>query len=161
MTLGPNPPEYVLDSFGVQFVEVEVNTDTGEVKIKNFVAAHDAGRVINPLTCTSQVYGAVTLGIGYGLHEEQVVDRTTGIPVTTDWMSYKISTYADHPPVDPYLVPQLDPANNINAKGMAEPPCMPTAPAIANAVFNAIGVQIKDLPVTPAKILAALAKTKL
>lgn len=156
---GPNPPEYVLDSFGAQFVEVEVNTETGELEIANFVAAHDAGRVMNPLTILSQIYGGIALGSGYGLHEEQVVDRATGIPVTTDWLSYKISTYADLPPIDTYLVPQTDPVNNINVKGMAEPPCMPTAPAIANAVYNAIGVQIKDLPVTPAKILAALMKS--
>src|SRR5680860_407314 len=157
---GPNPPNYVSDSFGAQFAEVEVNTDTGEVKILNFVAAHDAGRVINPLTIESQLYGAVALGIGYGLYEGQVIDPGTGIPVTTDFVSYKITSYADYRPVDPYLVPQIDPANNINVKGFAEPPCMPTAPAIANAVYNAIGVQITDLPITPARVLKALAQAK-
>ena len=150
---GPNPARS-LRTFGAQFVEVEVDRVTGRVRVTRIVAAHDSGRVINPRTWGNQVYGGVTMGLGYGLLEQRRLDPATGRVLTVRYTDYKIATHRDVPPdftlVDP-AVPY--PANSIGAKGVGEPPVIPTAPAVANAVFDAVGIRIFDAPITPKKIL--------
>ncbi|MBN1686268.1 MAG: xanthine dehydrogenase family protein molybdopterin-binding subunit [Spirochaetales bacterium] len=154
---GPNPEEYNVNTFGAQFAEVEVDTETGEVRVLNVVAAHEFGRVINPLTLGSQIEGGVIQGLGFGLFEGRVMDRNTGKSVNPNLEDYKIPTALDVPDIDWNAVGPADPiATNIGAKGAGEPPIIPPAAAIANAVFDAIGLRIYDLPITPAKILDAV-----
>jgi xanthine dehydrogenase YagR molybdenum-binding subunit len=153
---GPNPPQATINVFGAQFAQVEVNTATGEIKVLKVISIHDVGRVINPMTLNNQIEGGIVQGVGYGLMEEVVWDKGTGIMLNPNFHNYKIPTILDIPQVVPGVAEGVDPANNIGAKGIGEPPMIPTAPAIANAIYNAIGVRIKELPITPDKILKAL-----
>jgi xanthine dehydrogenase YagR molybdenum-binding subunit len=156
---GPNPPDKANRTFGAQFVEVEVDTETGEVTVLRVAAAHDCGRIINPTMVDSQVIGAVTQGIGFALTEERVVDHARGVVLNANLEEYKVPTVLDVPPIVHAHVDLPDPlANNTGAKGIGEPPLVPTAPAIANAVFDAIGVRLRSAPLTRHKILDALAE---
>jgi xanthine dehydrogenase YagR molybdenum-binding subunit len=155
----PNSEDVSINTFGAQFAEVEVDTETGEVRVEKIVAVNDSGRIINPLTFSSQIEGGVLQGLGFGLMEQRIVDRVTGIVVNGDLENYKIPTSFDVPEI---MVEAIDcpdaRANNIGGKGVGEPPIIPTAPAIANAVSDAIGHRIKELPITKDKILSILKK---
>jgi 4-hydroxybenzoyl-CoA reductase alpha subunit len=140
--------------YGAQGVEVEVDPDTGKVDVLKVAAAHDLGRVINPLNCEQQVEGAVVTGVGIALLEEMVVQN--GTPVNRNFRDYRIPTAMDSPPVTSIFVEATHQDGPFGAKGVGEPALAPTAPAIGNAVYDAIGVRIKDLPITPEKILKAL-----
>jgi xanthine dehydrogenase YagR molybdenum-binding subunit len=154
---GPNPAGVGLASVGAQFAEVEVDEDTGVVRVLRIVAVHDAGRIINPTLAESQVEGGIIQGLGYGLFEERVLDPATGRMLNANTHDYKIPTIGDVPRIQVELLDVADPiANHTGARGLAEPPIIPTAPAIANAVANAIGVEIRELPLTPWRVLAAL-----
>jgi CO/xanthine dehydrogenase Mo-binding subunit len=154
---GPNNPKYTTESFGAQAAEVEVDTETGVVTLLNMAAAHDCGRAINPMLVESQIHGGVDMAVGYGRFEEQVVDQRTGIPVTTNLFDYKVETAVDEPVIDAHIIENVDTiANDVGVKGMAEPPTMPTAPAIMNAVYNATGVWVRDMPLSPERVLRAL-----
>jgi len=150
-------PEGVgLASFGVQFADVEVDVDTGVIRVLRIVAVHDAGRIINPTLAESQVEGGVIQGLGYALFEERLLDSATGRPVNANLHDYKIPTIGDVPKIDVALLDVPDPtANHTGARGLAEPPIIPTAPAIANAVANALGVELHELPLTPWRVLGA------
>jgi xanthine dehydrogenase YagR molybdenum-binding subunit len=153
----PNPRDLSVRTFGVQGVEVEVDTETGEVTIVRLVAAHDCGRIVNPLLVDSQVAGGVTQGIGFALSEARVVDAAHGMVLNANLEEYKVPTVADIPPIVHAQVNLADPAANaIGAKGIGEPPIVPTAPAIANAVFDAVGVRIRQAPLTRSRLIAAL-----
>jgi CO/xanthine dehydrogenase Mo-binding subunit len=160
-----DPPNEMLDregkgnisccyTFGAHGVEVEVDTDTGEVNILQYVAAHDVGRAVNPMLVKGQIYGATLMGLGYALTEEMQVNH--GRVMNPTLLDYKIMTAKDSIPIDPVIIEPYEPAGPFGLKGIGEPACVPTAPAVANAVYDAIGVRIKDLPITPEKILAAL-----
>jgi 4-hydroxybenzoyl-CoA reductase alpha subunit len=140
--------------FATQAVEVEVDTETGEVKVLKIAAAHDVGRAINPMAVEGQIQGGISMGLGYGLYEELVVQE--GQVLNPNFADYALPTVLDMPEIDPIIVETDDPAGPFGAKGMAEPACIPTAPAIANAVYDAVGVRIRDLPITPEKVLRAL-----
>ncbi|HVC31908.1 MAG TPA: xanthine dehydrogenase family protein molybdopterin-binding subunit [Chloroflexota bacterium] len=158
---GPNPWGVTIRTFGAQFAEVEVDVETGDVFLTRYVAVHDCGRLISPLQARSQVAGGVTQGIGYALTEEQVVDPRTGIVLNPNLEDYLIPTIGDVPTVEARftgVVDQLD--NPLGVKGLGEPPIIPCAPAIANAIADAIGVRIADLPITRARILDALQREK-
>jgi xanthine dehydrogenase molybdenum-binding subunit len=142
--------------FGAQFAEVEVDPETGEVELVRFVAAHDVGRALNPLVVEGQVEGGVAQGIGYGMMEELVFEAGTGRMLTADFAQYEIPTSMDTPEIAALLVEEGEPTGPYGAKGVGEPGIVPTAPAIANAVFDAIGVQIRKLPVTAERVLDAL-----
>ncbi|MFQ5762304.1 MAG: xanthine dehydrogenase family protein molybdopterin-binding subunit, partial [Candidatus Bathyarchaeia archaeon] len=150
------PPLYNAPPFGAQFAEVEVDVETGEVKVQRLVAVHDVGRAINPMLCEGQIEGAISQGLGYALTEGLMVDSETGKILNSDLMDYKLFTAADMPRVDVALVEPIDPTGPFGAKGVGEPALVPTAPAIANAVYNAVGVRIKDMPILPEKVLNAL-----
>jgi CO/xanthine dehydrogenase Mo-binding subunit len=153
----PNPEAVNVNTFGVQFAEVEVDAETGEVEVNKIVAVHDSGRVINPLTLSSQIEGGVLQGLGFGLFEQRTVDRMTGAVVNGDLENYKIPTHQDLPEIVCKMIDRPDSlANNLGSKGVGEPPIIPTAPAIANAVGNALGIRIRELPMTKEKILRAL-----
>ncbi len=141
-------------AFGVTGVEVEVDRQTGEVKILNLVASHDVGRSINPTLVKGQIYGAAYMGVGFALTENlQVVKGKVMNPNLRD---YKILTALDDIPVDAVIVEDPDPIGPYGAKGIGEPGLVPTAPAIANAIYDAIGIRFTDLPITPERVLAAL-----
>jgi xanthine dehydrogenase molybdenum-binding subunit len=142
-------------AFGFQGAEVEVDEETGQVTVLRVVAAHDVGRAINPLGVTGQVEGGVAQGIGYALVED--LFSPDGRQVMTNLEGYKIPCAADVPlDIETILIETDDPEGPFGAKGVAEPGTIPIAPAIANAVADAIGVRIRDLPITPEKVVAAL-----
>ena len=141
-------------TFGAQVAEVEVDPKTGKVTILNFTAAHDVGKAINPMAVEGQLEGALVQGAGYGLMEDMVgVDGRTYNP---NFLNYRLPTMLDIAPMKIMMVESNDPVGPYGAKGVAEPALVATAPALANAVYHAIGVRITSLPVTPQKILAAL-----
>lgn len=154
---GPNPDGVSLNTWGAQFAEVEVGVETGEVRVLRIVAAHESGRIVNPLTATNQVEGGVVQAIGFALHERRVLDPTTGQMLNANLRDYKLPTALDVPAIEPVFVALSDPvANSVGAKGLGEPPMIPTAGAIANAVYDAIGVRLTETPMTPEKILKVL-----
>lgn len=140
--------------FVAQVAEVEVDRQTGEVTVLRLSAAHDLGKTINPLLAEGQVQGALAQGLGFAMSEEMIwVDGT----VTTDtFRSYHMPRITDMPPTTSAFIESDDPHGPYGAKGLAEPALTPTAPAIANAVYHAVGVRIKDLPITPHKVLTGL-----
>ncbi len=153
-----NPDDVSIHTFSVQCAEVEVDMSTGEVTLLRIVSAPDCGRVINPQTAYSQVIGGVTQGVGYALTEERVVDERLGLVLNADLEEYKIPTVADVPPIEHAEVnlPDLN-ANPTGAKGLGEPPIIPAAPAIANAIYDATGLRLRDLPLSRRSIVRALA----
>ena len=154
---GGRSSDYAYNTFGAHFAEVEVDTETGQLKVVKVVAAHDSGRIMNRLTAESQVIGGITQGISTALFEERVVDETTGNVVNRNLRDYKIATSMDIPEIIPLFVDIIEPRMNImGTKGLGEPPRIPISGAIANAVFNAIGVHIQEIPMTPDKVLEAL-----
>ena len=151
------PSEYAYNTFGSHFVEVEVDTETGKIKVLKVVAVHESGRISNKQTAESQVVGGITQGVSTALFEERIMDDTTGNMVNPNLRDYKQATSFDIPEIEVYFVDMVDPHINIlGTKGLGEPPRIPIAAAIGNAVYNAIGIQIREIPMTPDKVLAAL-----
>ncbi len=152
----PNPSEYEIRTFGAQFVEVAVDVETGEIRVERVVAAHDSGRILNPLTVSSQIEGGVLQGMGFGLMEARVMDAS-GVSLNANLEGYHVPTIADTPRIETHMIDRADPlANNLGIKGVGEPPIIPTAAAIANAIYDAIGVRFYDAPITRDKVLNAL-----
>lgn len=146
---GPNPPGYVLRTFGAQIAEVEVDVETGRVRVLRVVAVHDFGRVINPMLARSQIEGGVIQGVGYALMEEQVIDERTGRVLNPNLEEYLIPTALDVPTIDGFTIDQADPhSNSLGSKGIGEPPIIPSAPAIANAIYDATGIRLTRLPMS-------------
>jgi len=145
------------DLGGVHFAAVTVDTESGLVRLERVVAAHDCGRPMNPAQIESQVHGGVLQGLGYALLEERVLDRQTGHVVNADLERYKLPGAHEAPQIDVLLIENYQGFSATDAYGVAEPATIPTAPAIANAIYNAIGVRLRALPMNRAAILAALA----
>lgn len=141
-------------AFGAQIAEVEVDVETGKVKVINIVAAHDVGRAINPLSIEGQIEGGIAMGMGYALLEK--LQWEDGKTLNANFCTYKLINSTEMPSIQTLLIETIDPHGPFGAKGIGEPTAIPTAPAIANAIYNAIGIRIKDLPITPDKILKAL-----
>ena len=131
--------------FGAQAVLVEVDKETGEVKVLKVVSVHDSGRIINPLAAEGQVHGGVYMGIGYALYEELVLEQ--GRVVNASFADYHVPTALETPVVKAVFVEKPDPAGPFGAKGIGETACIPTAAAIANAVYDATGRRVKKLPI--------------
>ena len=144
-------------AYGAQGAEVEVDTETGEIKIRRLVAVHDVGKILNLQGLKGQIYGALAQGVGYALYEQ--VQSQNGRIMNPSFRDYKIPTIHEmNFPLELDFVETNDHFGPFGAKGVAEPGLVPTAPAIANAIYNAVGVRIRDLPITPEKILVALKK---
>jgi xanthine dehydrogenase YagR molybdenum-binding subunit len=153
----PNP-ELSIKTFGAHFADVEVDVRTGELFVNKIVAVHDIGRIVNPLTAESQVRGGVIQALGFALTEERVVDRGLGRVMNANLEWYKIPTVLDVPEIVVRFTDRPDrKANNLGAKGLGEPPIIPTAGAIANAIANATGARVRHTPMTRARVLEALA----
>ncbi|MEE8348526.1 MAG: xanthine dehydrogenase family protein molybdopterin-binding subunit [Acidobacteriota bacterium] len=142
-------------AFAAHFVEVEVDTELGSVRPLKYVAMHDSGRIINPLTAASQVKGGVIQGIGMALHEQLIYDENTGIPVNPGYYGARVMTHLDAPEVEVHFIETEDAYGPFGAKAVGEPPIVPVVGAMANAVFNAIGKRITELPMTRDKIIGA------
>jgi xanthine dehydrogenase YagR molybdenum-binding subunit len=145
---------------GAQFAEVEVDTETGKVRVLRVVAVHDCGLAVNALTTESQIQGGVIQGVSYALFEDRLLDRPTGKPLNANVEQYKIAGALDVPEVDVVIVPVWDGVNNTHSTGIGEPSTVPTAAAIANAVSHAIGGRIRQLPITPEVVLAAVEEAR-
>ena len=155
---GPNPADKVVRTFGAQFIEVEVDIETGDVTLLRVVTAHDIGRIVNPTLVDSQVIGGIANGLGFALTEERLVDDRFGLVLNPNLEEYKVPTIADMPPVTHVHVdiPDVE-ANSTGAKGVGEPPLVPTAPAIANAIYDAVGIRIRSGPLSRQRVLEHLA----
>ena len=140
--------------FGTHVVEVEVDPETGRTTILNYTACHDVGQIINRQGIEGQVEGGVVQGIGYGLYEHLVVKN--GRIQNPSFVDYQIPTALDVPPIKTLFVEEPDPTGPFGAKGIGEPPFIPPMPAIANAIFDAVGVRVKEIPITPEKLWRAI-----
>jgi xanthine dehydrogenase YagR molybdenum-binding subunit len=158
---GPNPAGMQVLTFGVQVAEVAVDTETGEVRVDKIVAIHDVGRVINTLGASSQVEGGIIQGVGHTLSEERIVDPETGSILTRTLDAYKLPTIADVPEIVTDLIDIPDEhLTNLGSKGLGEPPIIPTAAAIANAIRDATGADVRSLPISREEMLRALREAR-
>jgi xanthine dehydrogenase YagR molybdenum-binding subunit len=158
---GPNPTGMQVLTFGVQVAEVAVDIETGEVWCERIAAVHDVGRVINPLGASSQIEGGIIQGIGHTLSEERLHDPATGRLLTTTLDAYKLPTIADVPEIVSELLDVPDThLTNLGSKGLGEPPIIPVAAAIANAIRDATGADVRQLPITREEMLRALREAK-
>ncbi|HKR62907.1 MAG TPA: molybdopterin cofactor-binding domain-containing protein, partial [Thermoanaerobaculia bacterium] len=154
---GPNPTGMRVLTYGVQVAEVAVDVETGEVLVERIYTVHDVGRVINPLGAQSQIEGGVIQGIGHTLSEQRLIDPETGYVLTQTLDAYKLPTHADVPEIVAELVDVPDEhLTNLGSKGLGEPPIIPTAAAIANAIRDATGADVRSLPITREEMLRAL-----
>ena len=155
----PNPTldGKVRAAYAAHFVEVEVDAELGHVRVLKYLAVHDSGRIMNPLTARSQIKGGALMGVGMALHEDLLYDRRNGQPLTAGFYGARILTHRDAPEVEVMFIESDDGYGPYGAKSIGESSKVPAVAAVANAVFNAIGRRMKDLPITRDKILGALA----
>ncbi|HEY7795781.1 MAG TPA: xanthine dehydrogenase family protein molybdopterin-binding subunit [Gaiellaceae bacterium] len=154
---GPNPTGMRVLTFGIQLAEVAVDVGTGEVVVERIVAIHDVGRVINPLGARSQLEGGIIQALGHTFSEARLDDPTSGVVLTKTLDAYKLPTIADVPEIVCDFVDEPDEhLTNLGSKGLGEPPIVPTAAAIANAIRDATGADVTSLPITREEILRAL-----
>jgi xanthine dehydrogenase YagR molybdenum-binding subunit len=158
---GPNPTGMRVLTFGVQVAEVAVDVETGEVRVERIAAIHDVGRVINPLGASSQVEGGIIQGLGHTLSEERLLDPRTGAVLTQTLDAYRMPTIADVPEIVTELIDRPDEhLTNLGSKGLGEPPIVPTSAAIANAIRDATGADVRSLPITRDEMLRALREAR-
>jgi CO/xanthine dehydrogenase Mo-binding subunit len=156
-----NPPTVPLDAdgqgvpyatygFAAQVAEVEVDVELGTVKVLHIHAAHDVGRAINPTQVEGQIHGGVAQGLGLALMEEYISGRTDNLH------DYMIPTFGDIPPITVHIIEDAEPLGPYGAKGVGEPALVATAPAILNAIHDAVGVRIRQIPATPDRVRLAI-----
>jgi xanthine dehydrogenase YagR molybdenum-binding subunit len=151
----PEAKRFAMHSYGAQFAEVRVNIDTGEVRVPRLLGVFAVGRIMNAKTARSQLLGGMTMGLSMALHEESILDPRFGDYVTRDFAAYHIATNADVGRVEVAWINEDDPhLNPMGAKGIGEVGIVGTAAAIANAVYHATGIRIRDLPITLDKLLS-------
>jgi xanthine dehydrogenase YagR molybdenum-binding subunit len=150
----PDTEHYAMHSFGAQFAEVQVNVDTGEVRIPRMLGVFSIGRIINPRTARSQLIGGMTMGVSMALHEQSIVDHRFGHVINHDLAGYHIATHADLADIDAIWLDEYDPHYNpMGSRGAGEIGIVGVAAAIANAVYHATGSRIRNLPITADKLL--------
>jgi CO/xanthine dehydrogenase Mo-binding subunit len=138
------------------FAEIEVDTATGTIHVLNYVSSHDVGRIINPLGLKQQIEGGAIMGIGQALTETLMRDKATGVPLNPNLLDYKVLSIKDVPNVDVVMVEKPKNYGVFGAHGIGEPPISSVASAMISAVYNAVGVWVEDIPLTRARVLAAL-----
>jgi aldehyde oxidoreductase len=141
---------YAVYGYGAQVVELEVDLGLGTVKVMHITAAHDLGRVINPLLATGQIEGGIAQGLGMALMEEYIPGRTENLH------DYLIPSCGDMPEIETIFIEKPDPVGPMGAKGLGEHVLIPTAPAILNAIHDATGAWVEQLPALPHRVLAAI-----
>ncbi len=156
-TVSPGSTDYIVNSFGAHFAEVEVDTDTGQVRVLRYVAAHDSGRILNPRLATNQVEGGVSQMLGFTLSEQMITDIQNGATLNASFLEHKSPTILEYPDIRVVFADVVDPVGPYGAKSLGEPPSIGVAPAVVNAIRDAAGVDLTDLPATPDRILNALA----
>jgi len=154
----PNPTleGRVRNTFGAHFVEVEVDTELGGVRVLKYVAVHDCGRIINPLSAHGQIQGGALMGIGMALHEDLLYDRRSGSALTAGYYGARVATYLDAPEIEVVFIESDDGLGPFGAKSIGEASKLPAPAAVANAIFNATGTRMKELPITRDKIVSRL-----
>ena len=157
-SITPGSTDYIVNSFGAHFAEVEVDTITGNVDVIHYVAAHDSGNIINPQLAINQVEGGVSQMLGFALTEQMLTDPASGATLNGSFLEHKGATIHEFPNIEVIFADIYDPVGPFGMKALGEPPNIAVAPAIINAIYDAIGVRIHDLPATPDKILDALAR---
>lgn len=148
-------------SFGCSFAEVEVDIPLCKVKLVNMINVHDCGRLINPALAAAQVHGGMSMAIGYGLSEQLLFDPKTGRPLNNNLLDYKLSTFMDHPDLRAEFIQNPEPTSPFGTKALGEPPACSGAPAIRNAIYNATGVAINTIPITPHVLFAEFSRAGL
>ena len=148
-------------SFGCTFAEVEVDIPMCKVTLKDIINVHDCGRLVNPALAEAQVHGGMSMAIGYGLSEQLLFDEKTGKPLNNNLLDYKLSTIMDHPHLAAQFVENAEPTSAFGTKALGEPPACSGAPAIRNAIYNATGVAIDTVPITPHVLYAEFSKAGL
>jgi len=138
------------------FVDLEVDTETGQVTILKWITVHDIGKAINPMTVEGQLDGGTGQGIGFALYEDTIISTDNGTIVADGFDKYKIPSILDMPDNESLLVEEEDPTGPFGAKSVGESGLFLQAPAIANAIYDAVGVRIRDIPITPERIISAL-----
>jgi xanthine dehydrogenase YagR molybdenum-binding subunit len=143
-----------MHSFGVQFAEVRVDADTGEVRVPRMLGVFSVGRIINPRTARSQLIGGMTMGLSAALHEESILDPRFGHVVNGDFAGYHIATQADVGDIEAIWLDECDENSNaMGSRGIGEIGIVGAAAAVANAVSHATGIRVRSLPITPEKLL--------
>jgi xanthine dehydrogenase molybdenum-binding subunit len=149
-------------SFAAHFVEVQVDTETGQIDVLQVVPVHEIGRVIHPVAAAGQIEGGIQQGIGHTLTEDYVIDLTNGRSLNAGFVDYKMPLSLDMPPIRTIMLETApDPGGPFGAKGVGEDPIIAIGPAIANAVHDAIGVRFRHYPITPEQVLQALQEKEL
>ncbi|HKM06416.1 MAG TPA: molybdopterin cofactor-binding domain-containing protein, partial [Sphaerochaeta sp.] len=143
-------------SFGVCFAEIEVDIPMCNVKVLDIINVHDSGRIINRQTAEGQVHGGMSMGLGYGLYEHLEFDQKTGRMLNDNLLDYKLMTPMDTPDLHVAFVETEDPTGPYGNKSLGEPPTIPVAPAIRNALLNATGVAVNSIPLNPEKLFFAI-----
>ena len=154
----PGSADYIVNSFAAHFALVEVDLLTGSVSVVRYVAAHDSGRIINPLAAVNQVEGGVSQTLGLTLSEELVTDGASGVTLNGSFLEHKCPTIGQYPEIETIFVETEDPIAPFGAKALGEPPSVPVAAAVINAVYNAVGVRFTEIPLTQDKVLEGLAR---
>jgi len=144
---------------GVHFAEIAVDTETGHIRVERVLAVQDCGRPMNPLALQSQINGGVLQGISYALYENRVLNHAKGLMVNANLEQYKILGSVETPKIEIVVIEDYQGESSTDAYGIGEPATMATSAAIANAFYNATGVRIRRLPMTPSNVLAVLGKT--
>jgi xanthine dehydrogenase YagR molybdenum-binding subunit len=154
MPENPETENYAMHAFGAYFVEARVDADTGEVRVPRMTGVFAVGNIINPKTARSQFIGGMTMGLGMALHEESVVDERFGHVVNHDFAEYHIPTNADVGEIYIAWIEEEDPyVNPMGSKGIGEIGIVGSSAAVANAVYHASGIRVRDLPITPDKLV--------
>ena len=155
-SVSPGSTDYVVNSFGAHFAEVEVDTDTGAVRVLRYVAAHDSGRILNPRLAVNQVEGGVSQMLGFTLTEQMLTDPVYGATLNASFLEHKSPTILEYPDIEVIFADVVDPIGPYGAKALGEPPSVGVAPAIVSAIRDATGIEVRDLPATPDRILNLL-----
>ncbi|NCB31601.1 MAG: xanthine dehydrogenase molybdenum-binding subunit XdhA, partial [Clostridia bacterium] len=142
-------------AFGACFADVEVDVPLGKVRVHKIVAVHDSGTIINPKLAAAQVHGGVAMGVGYALSEQLQYDKKNGRMLNDNFLDYKIPTCMDIPDIEVEFVETYEPSGPFGAKGLAEPPTIPQAAAVRNAILHATGVGAHALPMNPQNLVHA------
>lgn len=146
---------------GCCFAEVEVDMKLGKVKVLDIINVHDSGMLLNPQLAAMQVHGGMSMGMGFGLSEQLLLDERSGRPLNGTLLDYKMMTMMDTPDLTAEFVEMKDPMGPYGNKALGEPPAIPGAPAIRNAVLNATGIGFSEIPLTPQRLIDGFSKAGL